>query len=341
MRRRVRVAGLVLLAVIVIGVVAVVGMVGIRPFVGPRERALTDRQFEATPERLERGRYVANSVSLCLGCHSEINWNVPGFALMPGTEGSGRNWAEEGAPWISAPNLTADPETGAGRWTDDMLARAIREGVGHDGRALFPMMPYEQFRYMSDEDLASVIVYIRSLPPVRKTLPPSEIPFPVNRLINSVPEPLTAPVPEPDRTDAVAYGDYLVRVGVCRDCHTPLDDQGQRIPGLEFAGGMTLTGPYGRVTAANITQDPSGIPYYTAELFLEMMRTGMVKARKIHDQMPWALYAKQTDDDLRAIFAYLQTIEPVRHRVDNSLPPTDCPRCGLPHGAGDRNQPAE
>ena len=52
-------------------------------------------------------------------------------------------------------------------WSDDVLARAIREGIGHDGRALFPMMPYQLYRQMSDEDLASIIVYLRSLPPVR------------------------------------------------------------------------------------------------------------------------------------------------------------------------------
>ena len=70
-----------------------------------------------------------------------------------------------------APNLTPDPETGAGSWTDDQLARAMREGVGHDGRALFPIMPYQHYRNMSDEDLASVVVYLRSLPPVHNQLP--------------------------------------------------------------------------------------------------------------------------------------------------------------------------
>ena len=63
---------------------------------------------------------------------------------------------------VFAPNITPDPETGAGNWTDDQLARAIREGVGHDGRALFPFMPYQDFRFYSDEDLASIIVYLRS-----------------------------------------------------------------------------------------------------------------------------------------------------------------------------------
>ena len=81
------------------------------------------------------------------------------------------------------------------------IARAIREGVRTDGSALFPVMPYHQYRYMSDEDLASVIVYLRSMRPVRKAQPPSEIPFPVNRFINAVPEPVLQPVHAPDRAD--------------------------------------------------------------------------------------------------------------------------------------------
>ena len=98
-----------------------------------------------------------------------------------------------------------------------------------------------------------------------------------------------------------------------------MDAQGQVIPGMDFAGGFPIVGPFGLVASANITQAPSGIPYYTEELFLEMMRTGMVKARKIHDMM---------------------TVAPVQHRVDNTLPATDCPRCSLRHGAGDQNKPA-
>jgi hypothetical protein len=242
---------------------------------------------------------------------------------------------------LTAPNITPDLDTGAGNWTDDMLARAIREGIGHDGRALFPIMPYPQYRFMSDEDLASIVVYVRSLKPLTRRLPPSEIPFPVNRFINAVPEPVTEPVPEPDRGNRRAYGDYLVRIAACRDCHTPMDAQGQTIPGMEFAGGLELAGPYGRVSSANITQDPSGIPYYNEDLFREVMRTGMARARKIHDAMPWIGYGKQTDADLAAMFAYVQTIPPVAHRVDNSLPPTDCPRCGLRHGAGEQNRPVE
>ena len=194
---------------------------------------------------------------------------------------------------------------------------------------------------MADEDLAAILVYLRSLPAFRKQLPASAIPFPVNRFINAVPEPLTAPVPQPDRGNQVAYGDYLVRIGACRDCHTPMDAQGQVIPGMEFAGGFTLTSPIGSAASANITQDASGIPYYTEELFLEMMRTGMVRSRKLHDLMPSKMYGQQTDEDLKAMFAYLKTIAPVAHRVDNTQPPTECPRCGLTHGGGNTNKAAE
>ena len=340
MRRWFKRLGLIVLALVVLLVVAIPAVIGIRPIIGPRARPLTNRTFERTPERLARGEYLANYVSPCVGCHSEIDW-TGGFVLKAGFEGSGRSWADEGIPWLSAPNITPDPETGAGTWTDDMIARAVREGIGHDGRALFPLMPYHQFKYMSDEDLASIVVYLRSMPAVRKQNPPTAIPFPVNRFINAVPEPITETVPDPDRSNAVAYGDYLVRIGACRDCHTPMDAQGQAIPGMEFAGGFPLINPNGTVASANITQDASGIPYYTEELFIEMMRTGMVRSRKINNYMPWQMYGQQTDEDLKAMFAYIRTLPAVAHRVDNTQPPTECPRCGLTHGGGNTNKPAE
>jgi len=338
MRRLLKTAAYVLVALVVLVLAAIPFTVGVHPLIGPRARALTERRAAATPQRLERGRYLFTAVSGCVFCHGELDWTAPGFPPKAGTEGGGRSWAAEGLPWMTAPNITPDRETGAGAWTDDMLARAIREGIGHDGRALFPLMPYQQYRYMSDEDLASVVVYLRTLPALARQLPPPAVPFPVSRLINSVPEPVTVPVPEPNRQDPVAYGEYLVRIGACRDCHSGADANGQPIDGLAFAGGFVLTGPYGQVAGKNITPDPSGIPYYDEALFLEMMRTGKAKARDIHGQMPWIGYGRQTDADLKAMFAYLKTLPPVAHRVDNSLPPTLCPRCGNRHGAGDQNR---
>jgi hypothetical protein len=340
MRRSLKIAGYCLLALLLLVVAAIPALVGIRPIIGPRARPLTERTIERTPERVERGRYLASSVSGCLFCHSKVDWQSPGFPIVPGSEGGGKSFADEGIPFMSAPNLTPDPESGAGTWSDDMLVRAIREGISHDGRSLFPLMPYRQFKHMSDEDVFSIVAFLRTLKPLRTSPPPTEMPFPLSRLINGAPEPIVEPIAAPDLTNQVTYGEHMLTLSVCRECHTPADAQGQVIPGMDLAGGFPMIGPFGEVASANITQAPSGIPYYTEELFLEMMRTGMVKARKIHDMMPWNMYGKQTDDDLKAIFAYLKTVAPVQHRVDNTLPATDCPRCSLRHGAGDQNQPA-
>ena len=141
MRRLLTIGALVLLVILAIAIPAVIG---IRPIIGPKVRPLTNRRFEPTPQRLARGRYLATSVNSCLNCHSELDWTSSGFAVRAGTEGGGRSWAEEGLPWVTTPNITPDPELGAGNWTDDTLSRAIPEGISHDGRALFPLMPYHQ-----------------------------------------------------------------------------------------------------------------------------------------------------------------------------------------------------
>jgi mono/diheme cytochrome c family protein len=317
--------------------VAISLTIGWRPFIGPRARPLTDRTFESTPQRLARGQYLANNLG-CFECHGEYDWTRHDAPLIEGTRGAGySDFPMAGLPGhIVPPNITPDPETGAGRWTDDMLARAIREGIGHDGRALFPFMPYPDFRYASDEDLASVIVYLRSIPPIRKALPPTEIIFPVKYLIRTVPQPITEPVPEPDLSTPVKRGQYLVTIAACADCHTP-QTKGQPIRGLEFAGGFILEGPWGRLASANITPDASGISYYDEALFLEMVHTGYVKARKINQIMPWEDFRGLTDEDLKGIFAYLRTLKPVKHRVDNTEPPTYCKLCGSSHGAGNQN----
>jgi mono/diheme cytochrome c family protein len=337
MNSMLRAGGFAAAGLLTLAAVAVPVAIGVRPIIGPQSRALTTRCFDATPARVERGRYLATSVAGCFSCHGETDWQAPGFPVKAGTEGGGRVWDREGLPYVTAPNITPDRETGAGTWTDDMLARAIREGIGHDGRTLFPLMPYTQYRWMSDEDVASVVVYLRSLPALERALPPTKVPFPVNRFINAVPQPVTAPISSPNRKDTVAYGDYLTRLGACRDCHTPVDARNQPIAALEFSGGFVLTGPYGQVASRNLTPAPSGIPYYNADLFVEVMRTGMVKARKVHDAMPWRAYGRETDDDLRAIFAFLQSVPAVAHRVDNTLVPTRCPVCGGLHGAGGQN----
>ncbi len=316
-------------ALCVVAAVAITFTIGWRPFIGPKKRALTNRQFERTPERLARGRYLVQGLLGCEDCHSPKDWTKRGAPVLPGMELVGQPLPLPGFPGnISAPNLTPDPETGSGRWTDDQIARAIREGVKHDDTVLFPMMPYGEYKTLSDEDLASVVVYLRSIPPVRNPLPRTSINFPVKYLVRSAPEPVLEPVPGPDPSDVHARGKYLVALGC--GCHNVNDK-------LPYGGGDHLTGPWGDVTSANLTPDASGIGYFTEATFITALRTGFVGARKLNSIMPFGAFKDLTDDDLKAIFSYLRTLSPLKHRVDNTLPPTYCKLCKEKHGAGDQN----
>src|SRR5215469_7777085 len=104
MRRTLRIVGFVIAGFVVLAMVGVPMAVGIRPIIGARARPLTDRHFDATPARLARGQYLVTSVSGCLHCHGEVDWNAPGFPVKAGTEGGGRVWDREGLPYVTAPN---------------------------------------------------------------------------------------------------------------------------------------------------------------------------------------------------------------------------------------------
>ena len=338
MKRFLRISLVVVLCLVAVLAVGITMTIGWRPFIGPRVRPLTDRVFERTPERLARGKYLVEAVAPCMDCHSPHDWTQHDAPITPGMEGAGGDFSGmKGLPGrVVAPNITPDPETGAGTWSDDALARAIREGIGHDGRTLFPMMPYENFRQLPDEDLASIVVYLRSIPAVRNQLPATEIIFPVKYLIRSVPEPILTPVPPSDLSSPVKRGEHLVKIAGCGDCHTP-QDRGQPLAGMELGGGQIFDGPWGKVAAANLTPDPSGIPYYDETMFLQAIRTGYVKARPLNPIMPWHIYRNMTDEDLQSIFAYLKTLKPVKHLVDNTEAPTYCPVDKTMHGGGDKN----
>jgi mono/diheme cytochrome c family protein len=312
---------------------------GWRLLLGPRTRPLTNRKFERNPVRLERGEYLVNSVLVCFRCHSDRDWNLLGAPALAGKSGAGHEYLNDGtnSPGVVAPNITPDSETGAGQWTDDMLARAIREGIGHDGRALFPAMLYASFRSLSDEDLASVIVYLRSLPAVHNPLPKTHLSL-VNRMAAAYsPEPLTSPVPSPDFQSPVKRGEYLARIADCVGCHTDWYHPGSAVDQKHFAGGNSLPSPRGRVYSANITPDASGIGYYNAELFIKTIRTGNVGARELNPVMPWYWYRNMSEGDLRAVFDWLRVQPPVKHLVDNTESPTYCRLCRQYHGGGDRN----
>jgi mono/diheme cytochrome c family protein len=294
-----------------------------------------------TPQRLARGQYLVEGLVQCFFCHSEIDYQHRGGQPLSGKKGGGFIFPPEEsdvpAPYrVVAPNISPDPEYGAGKWKDSDFVRALRRGIGHDGRTLFALMPYNYFRNLSDEDLASIIVYERSVAPVHIERPKTVLPEEIKQTLQPLP-PLEH-VLEPDRSDRVKYGEYLVTVGHCDLCHTPIDEKGNALPGMAFAGGQLLVGPWGPTVASlNLTPDPSGISYLDESMFIDTIRYGRVKARLLSNAMPWGYFRNLTDEDLKAIFAYLRTLKPIQHRVDNTEPPTYCKLCRTKHGFGNRN----
>jgi mono/diheme cytochrome c family protein len=335
MNKFVKGVGIGVLVLVILVAVGISATIGWRPFIGPKKRALTDRKFEATPERLKRGEYLSEHVAGCTYCHTPQEEGPNGPELVRGQKGGGQIFNIPGFPGtVVAPNITPDRETGIGNFTDDQLARAIREGISHDGQTLFPMMPYAHFRRVSDEDLASVVVYLKTLPPIRNSLPRTDIHFPVKYLIRGVPEPVTGTV-QADLSTPTSRGEYLVNLSSCLDCHTPRK-RGRPDSSMKFAGGQVFDAS-GQIASPNITPDATGIGSYTEEKFVKALRTGYVGKRQLNTVMPWQGYSGQTDEDLKAMYAYLRTVPAVTHRVDNTQAPTACKKCGQKHGAGDTN----
>jgi len=307
---------------------------------------LDQEPIPRTPERLARGKYLVEGLVQCPVCHSENDFSKRPYEPFPGKKLGGFVFPnyEVGLPepnLVVAPNISPDPEYGAGTWKDADFVRALRQGIGHDGRTLFPLMPYAYFRNLSDEDLASVIVYERSLAPVHIQRPKTSLTDDIKKTFQPLPP--MAHVPEPDRSDRVKYGEYLVTIGHCDLCHTQTDEKGAPLAGMYLAGGAPLVGAWEggseiqTVNALNLTPDPSGISYFDEAMFIEVIRNGGFKTRPLSNIMPWKFFRNLTDDDLKAIFAYLRTVKPVCHHVDNTEPPTYCKVCKTKHGLGAMN----
>lgn len=308
MRRILKIAGLTL----TVTVGSAVGYLCVRrPAMAPPP----DMHAPATPERLARGKYLFNLAD-CDGCHSERDFSRFDGPVVAGRRGVGTVFpAAMGMPGLVAPpNITPDRETGIGTWTDGEKIRAIREGVDRDGRALFPMMPYEKFRHMSDDDVLSLVAYLDSLSPVKHAVPKTRVKFPVSVLIKGAPQP-AGHVPPPDRRDRQKYGEYLVNVAGCMDCHTPSLSGGQR---FQMAPGV-------QVVSANISPDlKTGIGRWTEQDFLDRIyqyrdyaEQGSPKVGpESFTLMPWLNFSQLPPEDLKAIYAYLRSRPPVYKAVE-------------------------
>jgi hypothetical protein len=149
--------------------------------------------------------------------------------------------------------------------------------------------------------------------------------FPLNLIVRTIPGPNTfGKRPSPD--DKVAYGKYMTQAALCSDCHTPIDDRGTPLPGMDFAGGMEFVETGYRVRSANITPDANtGIGSWTEQQFIDKFKafdkpdaaTPLGEQEKRQNTvMPITAFAGMTREDLSAIYAYLRTLTPVVNRVE-------------------------
>jgi len=295
----------------------------------PKVSPPKEMKINSTPEMVKRGEYLANHVTVCIDCHSTRDWSKFSGPIFPGTHGKGGDYFGEnmGIPgMIYAANITP---SGVSKYSDGELYHLITTGVKRNGEPMFPLMPYPSYKYMASEDVKSIIAYLRSLKPIDNKVPESKINFPLNlimRMVPSDPEPMKIP----DTTNLVAYGKYVVTIAGCGDCHTPLE-KGQPVKGKEFAGGREFTEKsMGTVRSSNITPDKqTGIGLWSEDYFMSRFRTFTseeAKNQKVpigHFQtvMPWTMYAGMTDTDLKAVYAYLKSLQPISNKITKFTAP--------------------
>jgi mono/diheme cytochrome c family protein len=240
---------------------------------------------------------------------------------MAGTEGKGGERFDQkmGFPGVFySKNITP---ANLKDWTDGEIFRAITTGVDKDGNALFPVMPYHNYGKMDKEDIYDIIAYLRSLAPIENKTPDHQVDFPMNFILNTIPVKAEF-VQKPPKSDTLKYGAYLTNATACMECHTQVD-KGQIIPKLAFGGGRVFEMPNGKVSSANITPDPgTGIGGWTAEQFVARFKAYSVPgnipkmtAGQVNTIMPWVMYSGMDTSDLRSIFAYLQTVKPIKNQV--------------------------
>lgn len=321
--KKVRKIAIWLIVVIAFVVILLLGYVQLGlPNVGQA----ADLKIEPTSERIERGKYLANHVCLCMDCHSTRDWSKLSGPVDPRSFGAGGERFDHniGLPGIYyASNITPH---GLKNWTDGEIFRAITHGVTKDNKALFPIMPYQHFSQMDPEDIYSIITYIRTLPAKKSKVLASKSDFPMNFIINTIPQKVDVKNVKPSPNDQIAYGRYLVNAASCSDCHSKVENE-KAVPGMDFAGGNEFKYPDGKISnfSSNITPDTeTGIGLWTEEQFLNRFKAYRdikqnpvaVSEGDFQTVMPWTMISGMHDDDLKAIYAYLRTVKPVQNKVN-------------------------
>lgn len=323
MKKVIRILGYTLLVIFI----AIAGLLTYVKTFLPNVGEAPEMKVALTVENIERGKYLANHVMLCMDCHSTRDWSLFSGPMIAGTEGKGGETFDQtlGFPGkYIAPNITP---YNLQSWTDGEIFRAITSGVSKDGRALFSIMPHHNYGTLDRKDIEAVIAYIRTLKPIENKTEVSGSDFPMNFIINTIPKkPSFTPIPW--QSDKINYGKYMVTAAGCMDCHTK-QDKGKFV-GEPYAGGFEFKLRDGSIVrSTNLTPDKTcGIGNWTSEQFVNRFKlyadssyvNPKVSDGDFQSVMPWTMYAGMKTGDLEAIFAYLQSLNPVNNQVERFTP---------------------
>jgi mono/diheme cytochrome c family protein len=267
---------------------------------------------------IARGHYLVRNVVNCASCHGDT---TRAAARMAGEDVplSGGFYFDIPPGKFYARNITPDPETGIGTFSDAAVARALRRGVGHDGRALLPFM---EVQGLADDDLVAVISYLRSQPPVHNPVPMHQYTMlgavvKATVLANPV-GPRETPPKQSPRGATLENGRYLAEsVALCWACHTQRSQATGELVGPRYGGATGFvegTDHQYTWSPPNITSDPGTgrLGAMSEDEFVTRFRAG----RLIEGSpMPWQSFSRMGEDDLRAIYRYLKSLPPVKRDV--------------------------
>jgi mono/diheme cytochrome c family protein len=254
---------------------------------------------------VERGGYLVNTIMTCQNCHTPIGPQGPDFSRAL----SGGLTFDEKPFKVTAPNITQDPETGIGKWSDAEIKTLMRTGERPNGVPTAPVMPTAYYDILTDSDLNAIVAYLRTVKPVK-----NKVPDPVyNIQIPHHPFP-GAEKAQSDFSTPVKRGFYLVTIGHCMECHTPFVNGRQDFAHAMGKGGRDFPGPWGKSVSRNITSDKeAGIGGWTDAEIKQAITKGVRKdGTKLKPPMGFGYYAKMTEKDLDDIVAYLRTVPPLK-----------------------------
>jgi mono/diheme cytochrome c family protein len=292
-------------------------------------RPIDDAPIEKTPERLKRGEYLVNQAMSCGGCHtSRASGNILAEPERADAFlGGGNFFPAKGLGKLWIPNLTPDVETGLGSWKDDEILRALRDGVSRDGHFLLPMMPFDEYKHLADEDARAIVAYLRSIPPFKQPQAriENEISFMPKVLFKLIGVQMHKPVSNvsaPDRANKVEYGRYLGRIGSCTGCHSMTEKGPRKEDDPLFMAGADVAfedPAIGTVYPRNLTSDTeTGLGNYDANAIKQAIRTGhRLDGKTMAPPMAIVIphVSGLTDDDLDALVAWLKALPPGKHAV--------------------------